>query len=530
MKNKHFCYLLLLVIAFVSCAKRGSITGGDKDIIAPKIISSYPKNLTTNFNEKTIKITFDEYIKVKDLQKNLIVSPLLKNPLTILPQGSVSKQLIIKIADTLKPNTTYSFNFGESITDNNEGNVLKNFKYVFSTGKELDSLTVEGTIKDAFDKKTPSFVNVMLYEIDENYKDSIIYKETPRYITNTSDSLSSFKLDNIKAGKYKLIALKENGSNYKFDPKKDKIGFYNQTITVPDKAIFEIELFKETPNFAVKKPFQASGNRVILGYEGNAKDATIKTTYKGNHLPYRITKYPEKDSLQVWVNPLKNDSIKLTVNHLKYDKEFAVVFKNQKNDTLKLSSKDNILPLNTNLKITSSTPLDKFDISKMNLIKKDSSKVIFKTSYDDFNQTMDVIFEKQENEKYTFTLLPGAVEDYLGDKNDATSITFATKAIADYGNLKLTLKNAQSYPIIVDLTDDKGKILYSKFVSNEPIVEFPLIEPQKYSVRIIYDTNNNKQWDTGSFLENRQPEEVYHYPSEIDVRANWDVNQEVDLK
>ena len=137
MKNKHFCYLLLL-IAFVSCAKRGSITGGDKDILPPKIISSYPKNLSTNFNEKTIKITFDEYIKVKDLQKNLIVSPLLKNPLTILPQGSVSKQLIIKIADTLKANTTYSFNFGESIIDNNENNVLKNFKYVFSTGTALD--------------------------------------------------------------------------------------------------------------------------------------------------------------------------------------------------------------------------------------------------------------------------------------------------------------------------------------------------------------------------------------------------------
>lgn len=529
MKNKHFCYLLLL-IAFVSCAKRGSITGGDKDILPPKIISSYPKNLSTNFNEKTIKITFDEYIKVKDLQKNLIVSPLLKNPLTILPQGSVSKQLIIKIADTLKANTTYSFNFGESIIDNNENNVLKNFKYVFSTGTALDSLTVEGVIKDAFDKKTPSFVNVMLYEIDENYKDSIIYKETPRYVTNTSDSLTTFKLDNIKAGKYKLVALKENTSNYKFDPKKDKIGFYNQTITVPDKAIFEVELFKEAPDFEVKKPFQASGNRVILGYEGNAKDATIKTTYKGNNLPYRVTKFPEKDSLQVWINPLKNDSIKINVNHPKHNKDFNVVFKNQKNDTLKLSSKDNILLLNNNLKITSSTPLDKFDSSKMSLIKKDSSKVSFKTNYDDFNQTIDVLFDKEENEKYTFTLLSGAVEDYLGDKNDATSFTFSTKSIADYGNLKLTLKNVKSYPIIVDLTDDKGKIIYSKFVSKEPEVEFSLIEPQKYSVRIIYDSNNNKQWDTGSFLQNRQPEEVYHYPTEIDVRANWDVNQEIDLK
>lgn len=529
MKNKHFCYLFLLVIALASCAKRGSITGGGKDTLAPKIISSYPKSLSTNFNEKIIKITFNEYIKIKDLQKNLIVSPLLKNPLTILPQGGVSKQLTIKIADTLKPNTTYSFNFGESIIDNNEGNVLKNFKYVFSTGAAIDSLTVEGFIKDAFDKKTPTFVNVMLYEIDENYNDSIIYKETPRYITNTSDSLTTFKLDNIKAGKYKLVALKESSSNYKFDPKKDKIGFYNQTITVPDKSVFEIELFKEKPEFSAKKPTQASGNRILIGYEGNPKEAAVKTTYKGSQLPFQITKFPEKDSLQVWIKPLKNDSISVAINHPKFNKNFNVQFKNQKNDTLKLSSKDNVLTLNDNLKITSTTPLEKFDESKMSLIKKDSSKVAFKTKYDAFNQTMEVLFEKQENEKYSFSLLTEAVEDYLGDKNDAISFSISTKAITDYGNLKLALKNVKSYPIIVDLTDDKGKILYSKFVSKEPEVEFSLIEPQKYSVRIIYDTNNNQQWDTGSFLENRQPEEVYHYPSEIDVRANWDVNQDVDL-
>ncbi|WP_136667340.1 Ig-like domain-containing protein [Flavobacterium sp. H122] len=529
MKNKHFGYIFLFVIALAGCAKRGSITGGDKDVAAPKIISSYPKNLSTDFNEKTIKITFDEYIKIKDLQKNLIVSPLLKHSLTVLPQGGVSKHMIIKIADTLKPNTTYSFNFGESIIDNNEGNVLKNFKYVFSTGKELDSLTVEGSIKDAFEKKTPPFVNVMLYEVDENYKDSIIYKESPRYITNTSDSLTTFKLENIKAGKYKLVALKETSSNYKFDSKKDKIGFYNQTITVPDKSIFELELFKEEVGFTAKKPAQASGNRIIVGYEGNPKDAAVKTTYKGNPLLNRVTKFPEKDSLQVWVNPLKNDSISLTVNHPKFNKDFTVQFKNQKNDTLKLSSKDNVLALNGNLKVISATPLEKFDGSKMSLTKKDSSKVNFKTTYDGFNQTMDVLFKKEENEKYTFNLLPDAVEDYLGQKNDSIKFTFSTKAMTDYGNLKLVLKNVKSYPVIVDLTDDKGKVLYTRFVSKEPEVEFFLIEPQKYSVRIIYDANNNQQWDTGSFLENRQPEEVYHYPTEIDVRANWDVNQDVDL-
>ncbi|MEO8516841.1 MAG: Ig-like domain-containing protein, partial [Flavobacterium sp.] len=191
-----FCSLFIIV----SCAKRGTITGGDKDITPPKITSSNPKNFSTNFSAKTIKINFNEYIKIKDLQKNLIISPPMETPATILPQGGASKYLTIKINDTLKANTTYSFNFGESIVDNNEGNVLPQLKYVFSTGALIDSLTVEGIIKDSYEKETDSFVNVMLYEVDEKYNDSIIYKQTPRYITNTLDSLKTFKIENVKAG------------------------------------------------------------------------------------------------------------------------------------------------------------------------------------------------------------------------------------------------------------------------------------------------------------------------------------------
>lgn len=251
-KIKTLGFILCSLLIVVSCAKRGTITGGDKDTTPPKITSSLPKNFSTNFDKKVIKITFDEYIQVKNLQKNLIVSPPMKTPVTVLPLSGASKYITIKINDTLKPNTTYSFNFGQSIVDYNEENPYPQLKYVLSTGAFIDSLTVEGLIKDSYERETETFVNVMLYEVDTNYTDSIVYKQTPRYLTNTLDSLKTFKIENVKAGQYKLVALKEKTDNYKFDPNKDKIGFYNRTITVPDKSIFELELFKEEAVFKVK--------------------------------------------------------------------------------------------------------------------------------------------------------------------------------------------------------------------------------------------------------------------------------------
>ena len=192
---KFLFFVFMLVM--ISCAKRGSITGGDKDTIAPVLKASFPKNFSTNFNGKEIKLIFDEYVKLKNINKQLIISPPMKNQPEILPQ-TASKILTIKLKDTLQPNTTYSFNFGQSIEDNNEGNPYQQFKYVFSTGAYIDSLKINVKVKDALEKKVDNFVSVMLYEINEKFNDSTIYKESPRYITNTLDSLEVVTIENIK--------------------------------------------------------------------------------------------------------------------------------------------------------------------------------------------------------------------------------------------------------------------------------------------------------------------------------------------
>ncbi|MBC7439785.1 MAG: Ig-like domain-containing protein, partial [Flavobacterium sp.] len=264
--NKYFLFLMLIFI--VGCAKRGTITGGEKDTIAPVLISSIPKNFSVNFTGKEVKLYFDEYIKLKDINKQLIVSPPMNTAPDISPNGA-SRFISIKIKDTLKPDTTYSFNFGQSIQDNNEGNPYPQFKYVFSTGSYIDSLSVEGTIKDGLEQKADNFVTVMLYEFNEKYSDSTVYKQKPRYVTNTLDSLKTWKIENIKAGKYVLVALKDFSNNFKFDPKKDKIGFLKQEITIPTEEKFELKLFKEKTISKILKPSQASGNRAIVGYEGD---------------------------------------------------------------------------------------------------------------------------------------------------------------------------------------------------------------------------------------------------------------------
>lgn len=521
----------------MSCAKRGSITGGLKDTIPPVLISSTPKNYSTNFTGNEITLVFDEYIKLKNTNKQLIISPPMKNEPLITPTN-VSKFITLHIRDTLQPNTTYSFNFGQSIADNNEGNSLNQFKYVFSTGPHIDSLTLNGRIKDAYEKNVDNFVSVMLYEVNDKFKDSVIYKDFPRYITNTLDSLRTFKFENLKAGKYLLVALKDKGSNNKFNPKDDKIGYLKNYITVPSDTIYELELFKETLPLKTFKPIQASGNRLLLPYEGkqNFKNSKPKIVLKHNTdvLETIITQFPKKDSLQVWYKPFSNlkvDSLSLEVDKDKYNKKFTFKIKDLKKDTLAIKPvQSGLINFRDRFTLETETPLVKFDKSKIRLINKDSTAVEFTTEYDEFDQKLYVDFKKEPSEKYKITFFPGALTDFYEKPNDTLSYKLTTKELSDYGNLILNLKNVKRFPIIVELTNKKGdNVLASAYSEKETRISFDLVAPEVFTIRVIYDDNKNKLYDTGSFLNKTYSEEVYYYQQEFDVRANWDRDETIDL-
>lgn len=534
LKNALKYILFIILISVVSCAKRGSITGGLKDTLAPVLVSSYPENYSTNFKGNTIILNFDEYIKLKNKNKQLIISPPFKNEPIITPT-SVSKFLKIEIRDTLQPNTTYSLNFGQAITDNNEGNALNQFKYVFSTGPYIDSLKLNGRIKDSYEKYVDNFVSVMLYEVNDKFKDSVIYKEFPRYITNTLDSMRTFQFENLKEGKYLLVALKDKGSNNKFNPKDDKIGFLKHYITIPTDTVYELELFKETLPLKTFKPIQASGNRLLLPYEGkqNFKNDKPKIVLKnGNEvLETIVTQFPKKDSLQVWFKPLKVDSLSMEVSKESYNKKFSLKIKALKKDTLNIKAVQNgQINFRERFTMETETPLVKFDKSKITLVNKDSTAVDFTTEYDEFDQKLYVDFEKKPLEKYHFTFLPGALTDFYEKTNDTLSYKLSTKEYEDYGNLILNLRNVKRFPIIVEITNKKGdNVLASAYSEGETKITFNLLVPEEFTVRVIYDDNKNKVYDTGSFLKKTYAEEVFYYQKGIDVRSNWDVDQPIDL-
>ena len=309
-------FLFFIVAALMQCAKRGSPTGGPKDEDGPVLEKAEPDNMTVNFKGNTIRLYFDEYIKLEKLQEQLIVSPPLKYIPEITPQGGTNKYVQIKIKDTLQENTTYTLNFGQSIIDNNEGNPASFLTYVFSTGDYIDSLQLQGVVRDAFDQKVDDFVSVMLYEIDTSYTDSTIYQRPPNYITNTLDSAVIFTINNIKKGKYALFALKDEAKNNKFDQNIDKIGFLQDTITLPTDSTFVLNLFKEVPDYGMSVPSFAAKNKIIFGYFGDASNVKIAPLIAlPDTVKTSILKVPEKDSLNFWFTPFETDSLVFTVTN-----------------------------------------------------------------------------------------------------------------------------------------------------------------------------------------------------------------------
>ncbi len=519
--------LLLLVI---SCAKKGSITGGPKDETPPVFIKAMPPDFSTNFDNDEIRIYFDEYIKLNDPQKQIIVSPPMDPKPTITPLGGASKYIKIEFLDTLLENTTYSINFGESVVDNNESNPNPFYRYVFSTGDFLDSLSIRGTIADAIQKEVDANITIALYEIDEDYSDSLVYKTVPRYVTNTLDT-TTFNFYNLKEGKFKLIALKDASNNYKYEPKLDKIGFYEEVVTLPDDTakVFNLTLFKEVLDFKALKPKQVSKNEFVFPYEGNADSMKIKLLSKApNDLKTQIFPDKEKDTLHYWFKPFfEADSLIFEVTNSKNYRDTLITrFKDQYKDSLEVSSTFNSsLPLNKNFTFSASTPLDNINKNKITLTDKDTIAVPFSIALDRLRNEAQIDFEKGESNGYSLTFLPEAITDFVGNVNDTISFNLRTKKLADYGTVFLTLENVEAYPVLVQIITEKEDVISEQVATKQETLTFDYLDPAKYLIRVIFDTNQNGKWDTGNFLKGIQPEDVRYFPEPIDVRANWEIKQ-----
>ena len=532
---RNLIYFLISILLINGCAKRGSPTGGPKDSIPPVLVNANPKLNSTNFNEEEIRLTFDEWIKLDKVQDQLIISPPIDNSsYEIKPLTGVTKKVFIRFIDSLNSETTYTINFGNSIKDNNENNTLTFFNYTFSTGETLDSLYVKGLISDAFDREPSNYVSLQLYRIDSILEDSIVFKNKPTYISNTLDS-ASYKFQNVKEGKYLIIALKDLNNNYLFDPFFEKIGFIDSLITLPKDSIIDFKLFKEETELVWDRPHFINSEKIGFGYYGKLDIDKIELNSKiPDSVSYTFLKEKETDTLNLWLsrnsfdslnfNLIEKDTIKLTT--VKFDRKRDTLI-----DSLRISSKtSNILHLKESFKLSYNIPIYKIVDSLINIRNIDSLLISFKTRINKDEEELDIIFEVSPSDEYNINLYPNAIVDIRGNVNDTLNYKVITQTLEDYGNIYLDVVRNNDSKFILHLIDNNGDIVREyKNVSQNSTYSFDLIRPGKYSFRLIEDLNENSKWDTGDYLKKIQPEPVYYYKDEIEVRANWDLNETFNL-
>ncbi|MDO9187502.1 MAG: Ig-like domain-containing protein [Bacteroidia bacterium] len=551
-----FVYLLISTLIF-SCAQVVAPGGGEKDITPPKVVKYIPDSASLNFKSKSIVVFFDEFIQLKDLNNQLIISPPLENSPDIKVRN---KMLTIDFdkEEILKPNTTYSISFGNALQDIHENNPIDNFKYIFSTGGFIDSVVVKGKIENAFDHKTDKGILVMLYT---DFSDSVIYKKKPDYFAKTKED-GTFQINNIRTSKYKLLVLKDANSNYKYDSESESVGFIDALIDVTEKKNILIDVFQEpSKKLFLKKTNYNSYGKISFIFNKTTDSIRIEPlNLTLNEKDVFLDYSKNKDTLNYWFRKDDKDSIILQVKNgyrIIDTVDFKII---KKEDALK--SRRNPLrlvvvnspagnqnvDLNAEFKIVFNNPLDPVlfnnSISKeINLIEdtvpiKDHKNLFY--TLEPFNtisintkiiakdgsvKIVPVVFK--ENTNYHLFIPPGTFTDIFGLTNDTIKIDFKTREEKFYGTLKLNLDipvTAGNY--IVQLLDEKETIVKESNINKSETLFYEYLYPKKYKLKIIYDNNANFKWDTGNLLQKLQPEKVIYNAEPVNTRPNWDLELE----
>lgn len=535
LKKIQSLFLIVLILSFSHCAKKGRPSGGPKDEDAPLFVTADPPYENINFNKDEINIYFNEYIKLKNINDQLIISPPLNpaNPSLISPQGSPSKFINIKILDTLLANTTYIFDFGSSVEDNNESNKLERFKYVFSTGNYIDSLTLAGSVKNAYKSEDIKNIKLLLYRLDSSYTDSAVYKRKPDYVTSTLDS-SNYQFSNLRKGKYLLIGLNDLRSDYLFNPFTDEIGFLNDTISLPRDTLINrsIPIFKEELPYTFKRGKEIKKGQLIFGYQGNPSNLTIETLSEvpENFLTISF-KEKEKDTLNLWHTPIERDSLIFKVINKNTIDTVVVKLRKKKRDSLTITELNrSILNYKDTLFFGANNPIIKLDTSKIKFVDADTIKVPYTPFISKKESKIGFLFKKKLKTIYRLNLYPNAFTDIFNQTNDTVAAQFRTRSLDDYGEIILAIQNPESTPVIIQLIDINDKTVAQEITSRTETITFSYLSPKKYKVRIMYDTNNNGKWDTGNYLKKQQPELIEFFPETFELRANWTINETIKIK
>ncbi len=468
MKN-YFLFLILLsfkLLFFTSCANIIPPTGGVKDSLPPVLINAIPKDSTLNFNTNRITLEFNEYIQLdNDLQNSLIVSPYPENTPVIL--GKL-RTVNIKFRDSLMPNTTYAINFGNALKDINEGNPLRNFTYVFSTGSKIDEGEISGKVQLAETGGTDSTLIVVLHT---NLNDSAVKKERPAYFTRL-DSGGNFRFNYLPKKQFAIYVL-PNDYSKKYDDSTKLFAFFNQPVLTDSNNTPSLTLYAYQQEKQAEKPAAKTTTQ-------SAKDKNKKD---------------EKPSLQY------TTSLDGGQQSLLSDLTFNFVNKITSFDSSKIILSDTNHNAVTGYAITHDTSLKKFSLN----------------------------YPWHENQNLKLIIQPGAFADSAGvTLTKIDTIAFSAKSESAYGSLMLRFSNLDIAKNPVLLFFENSQLKESVPLTQTELYR-KLYEPGDYEMRILYDENKNGVWDAGNFDLKKQPEIVQQLLKRITVKENWDNEETINL-
>ncbi|TZF85778.1 hypothetical protein FW774_01520 (plasmid) [Pedobacter sp. BS3] len=536
--RKHYSKLIFLILVAAillpyGCASIQQPTGGPKDSIPPKVLKETPANLTRNFNAKQINIQFDEYVKLKDEFKEISMSPAPdKMPLFKI----VKKTLEIKLQDTLEKNTTYTINFGKGLVDYNEGNILKNYSYVFSTGNMLDSLTISGKVINTITKKPILDATVFILPIS---RDTIFGKKRASIFTST-DSSGNFSLKNLKEDTYRIYALKETeGGDRIYNSVKEEIGFLKDSIVLKsDVKDLLLETFNEEPeNFRIMDKKITNDGHILLAFNKGIEKPSVKIVDPADLDSRKAVEFNRKaDSVSLWLPEIKFDSIAIAVNDSSKALDTALIRRGKK-DTYKneVTISDNLasgkIKSKSDLLLTFSAPIAGFDVNKMTLAEDSIPVGGFKLVRDTASvRRYKLTFPWRLKRNYNITIADNAITGIDGGKNKAYNKAFTAYVDDNIGNLILNFTvpdTAKSYVIL--LLNSTGDIVRSDAINSNRAIHYTNIQAAKYNLRIVYDDNKNKKWDTGNVKKRIYPEGIWNYDKEFNIRPNWDLEEKITI-
>ena len=471
-----FSLILLIgvisVIGDVGCANIMPPTGGYKDTIPPMLVKATPGDSSKNFKANHITLTFDEFITLDNPHENLLISPVPKIEPVI--EGK-QRTVIIRLKDTLEPNTTYTLNFGHAIKDVNEGNPAKNFTYIFSTGPAFDSLTLSGKVILAETGRVDSTLAVILHK---NGDDSAVVNEKPRYATHL-DSSGNFTFRNLPPGTFHIYALKNEGGSYRYLSERQLFAFADSAVVLN------------------------GNNEPITLYAYTEKVSTEKTA------PNTPTLTPQIGGRQRGATGGKQNRLRLQTN-----------------------LDNGQLDLLSNLTITTDLPFRKIDTTLIHFSRDSGFAPI--TDYtilrDTSEKKLTFRYNWKENTLYHVIVEKDFAEDSLGRKLLMTdTINFKTKKLSEYGSLRIRFRNLDlaSNPVLL-FVQNENVVKSIPLTSLE--VNVPIILPGDYQLRILNDRNKNGKWDPGQFFgKHIQPEIVKPVTRRINVKPNWDNEFDVAL-